>query len=269
MANSHAMVLDEKFDVLVSRPVANRLARLLYRMGLSADQTSMIAAALGVSAGVLITGPGLWPMLGGLLLVGMVIADCADGAVARLGPPSDRPWRGRIFDGIADLSTVLAVHIGMAVALSHANIVVGGYALGKLEIIALAVAGFFSFSWKSSVLDDVKQRLKPASVDRDLEKYRDQKKSLFERFVFWLLVWYVKNSEKLTGAGRPGGYDLFRHVALIGPTHHLVAIAVAAALAPLAPTVFLSYFLLTIGPGNLYLWYILARARRDHAEAEA
>jgi len=269
MTTPHSMVLDEKFDVLVSRPIANRLARVLYRAGLSADQTSMIAAACGVSAGVLMTGPGFWPLLGGLLLVAMVVVDCADGAVARLGPPSDRPWRGRIFDGIADLSTVIAVHVGMAIALSNANLSFGGYTVGKLEILLLTVAGFFSFSWKSSVLDDVKQRLKPNSVDRDLEQYRDQKKSLFERFVYWMLVWYVKNSEKLTGAGRPGGYDLFRHVAIVGPTHHLVAIAVAAALLPLAPTVFLSYFLLTIGPGNLYLWYILSRARRDHAEAEA
>lgn len=263
------MVLDEKFDVVVSRPAAGWLAKGFHRLGFSADQVSLVAMAFGVSAGVAMTGGGLWPALGGLLLIGMVIIDCADGAVARMNPPSDKPWRGRMFDGIADLGTILSVHIGMVIALSNAHIAVAGYTLGLFEIILIAVAGFLSFSWKSSVLDDVKQRLRPASVDRDLERYRDQDKTPFERFLYWLLVSYVRSSERLTGPGRPGGYELFRHVAVIGPSHHLVAVAAAALLAPLAPTVFLTYFLLTIGPGNLYLWYVLSRARRDHAQAEA
>ena len=254
-------ILDERFDVAVSRPTARWMAKHFYRLGFSADQVSLIALGCGVLAGVLFTSSGLWPMLGGLLLVGMVVIDCADGEVARLSPPSDKPWRGRMFDGFADLGTVLSVHIAMVIVLANARIDIGGHVLSGFECFLLVVLGFFSFSWKSSVVDDVKQRLKPVSVDRDLAQYANQKKTVFERFLYWCLVNYVQSAERLTGKGRPGGYDVFRQVAVVGPTHHLVAMAVAGALTPFAPTIFLTYLMLTIGPGNLYLWAVLSRAR--------
>ncbi|MCA9514039.1 MAG: CDP-alcohol phosphatidyltransferase family protein [Myxococcales bacterium] len=262
------MQLDERFDILVSRPLAGRMARTFHGWGFSADQVSMVAMLSGVLAGVCMTGPSAWPVLGALLLVTMVVVDCADGAVARLNPPSDRPWRGRMIDGFADLGTLLSVHIAMVIVLAQRGITIGGYTLGGFEIFLIGVAGFLSFTWKSSVLDDMKQRLKPSSCDHRIEEYRSQKKNLFEKFLFFFFVWYVKNSEKLTGPGRPGGYETFRQVAVTGPTHHLVAIALCALVAPIAPSVYLTYFLLTIGPGNLYLWFILARARR-HAADEA
>lgn len=261
------MVLDERFDSSVSRPVARWMAKHLHRLGFSADQVSMIAAGLGVTAGLAFTGGGLWPVLGGLLLIGMVVTDCADGEVARMGPPSDKPWRGRMLDGVADLATVLSVHIAMAIVLASSGIVIGGHLLGGFESFLLVVLAFMSFSWKSSVVDDIKQRLKPHSVDRDLAQYKDQEKTLFERFLYFLLVNYVQSAERLTGQGRPGGYGVFQLVAVVGPTHHLVAIAIAGMLSPLAPTVFLTYLLLTIGPGNLYLWAVLHRARRRELAA--
>ncbi len=257
------MVLDERFDASLSRPIAKRMARHLFRWGYTADQVSILAAGFGVMSGVCFTGGGLWPVVGGILLLAMVVTDCADGEVARLSPPSDKPWRGRMLDGVADLATVLSVHIAMVIVLARSGIVIGGHALGLFEILLLAVAGFASFSWKSSVVDDIKQRLKNTSVDRDLAKYKDQDKTFFEKFLYYLLVNYVQTAEKLTGQGRPGGYDTFRMVAAIGPSHHLVAIAIAGMLTPIAPTVFLTYFLLTIGPGNLFLWAVLARARRQ------
>lgn len=264
-ADPRPMILDERFDASLSRPIAKWMARHLYRAGYTADQVSMLGAGFGVSAGLCFTGGGLWPLFGGLLLLAMVVTDCADGEVARLSPPSDKPWRGRMLDGFADLATVLAVHIAMVIVLSRSGIVIGGHALGTFEAMLLAVAGFASFSWKSSVVDDIKQRLKKVSVDRDIDKYRDQRKTFIERILWWFFVNYVRTAERMTGQGRPGGYDTFRLVAAIGPSHHLVAIALAGMLSPLAPTVFLTYFLLTIGPGNLYLWAVLARARRAEA----
>jgi len=256
------MVLDERFDASLSRPIAKWMARHLFKLGYTADQVSMLAAGFGVSGGLCFTGGGLWPVLGGLLLLAMVVTDCADGEVARLSPPSDRPWRGRMLDGVADLATVLSVHVAMVIVLMRSGIVIGGHALGPFEILLLAVAGFVSFSWKSSVVDDIKQRLKPVSVDRELDKYRDQRKSFGEKILWCMLTNYVRIAEHLTGHGRPGGYEAFRQVAVVGPSHHLVAIALFAMLTPLAPTMFLTYFLLTIGPGNLYVWAVLVRARR-------
>lgn len=259
------LVLDERFDVSVSRPLARWMARHFFRLGFTADQVSMIAMGCGVSAGVAFMSGGLWPMLGGLLLLAMVVIDCADGEVARLSPPSDKPWRGRMLDGMADLMTVLSVHIAMVVVLTRDGLVIGGHPFGLFESFVLVVLGFLSFSWKSSVVDDIKQRLRPSSVDKDLSRYVDQEKTLFERFLFLSLQTYVKNAARLTGHGRPGGYEVFQQVAIVGPTHHLVAIAIAGILSPLAPNVFLTYLLLTIGPGNLFLWAVLHRARRREA----
>lgn len=256
------MQLDEGFDRLVSRPVARASAPVLRRLGFTADQISMIALAFGLGAGVCLASGGLWPVLGGLLLIAMVITDCADGEVARLSPPSDKPWWGRILDGMADLGTIIAVHAGMLVAMSQQGLIIGGHQVSVYELAGLTVLGIFSLSWKSSVLDDVKQRLRPGSVDGDLARYRDQDKSFIENIFYKLLVFYVANAEKLTGQGRPGGEHVFRAVAHVGPTHHLVAIAIAGMLYPIAPNAFLTYLFLTIVPGNLYLWTLLYRERR-------
>jgi len=261
-AAARPMVLDEAFDASLSRPIARRMARHLYRWGYTADQVSMLAAGFGVSAGLCFTGGGLWPVFGGLLLLAMVVTDCADGEVARLAPPSDKPWRGRMLDGVADLATIVSVHIAMAIVLARSNIMIGGHSLGIFEVLLLTAAGFASFSWKSSVVDDIKQRLRKSSVDREIDKYVDQKKTLFEKLLWWMFINYVQTAARLTGQGRPGGYETFRLVAAVGPSHHLVAIAVAAMLSPVAPTLYLTYFLLTIGPGNLFLYAVLARARR-------
>ena len=267
MTAARTMVLDERFDASVSRPVAKWMARPLYRWGFSADQVSLMALGFGVTAGLCLASPGLWPMIGGLLLIAMVVTDCADGEVARLGPPSDKPWRGRMFDGFADLGTVLSVHIGMIIALSHSGFQIGSHTVSVFEYIAIAVVGFASFSWKSSVLDDVKQRLKPRSVDNELARYADQEKTWFERILYAALVRYVQTAARLSGHGRPGGYPVFRQVAHVGPSHHLVAIAIAGMLMPVSPAIYLAYFALTIIPGNLYLWTVLHRARRAEVTA--
>ena len=53
------MVLDERFDASLSRPIARRMARHLYRWGYTADQVSILAAGFGVMSGVCFTGSGL------------------------------------------------------------------------------------------------------------------------------------------------------------------------------------------------------------------
>lgn len=256
------MALDEGFDTHVSRPVARWIARPFHAAGFTADQVSLIALASGLGAGFAMGSDGFWPILGGVLLIAMVILDCADGEVARLYPPSDKPWRGRIYDGMADLGTVIAVHVGMLVALVREGINVSGHRVSGWELALLVIAGFISFSWKSSVLDDVKQRLRPNSVDRDLGRWADQPKTMIENMLYRLLVFYVAQAERLTGHGRPGGEHVFRLVAHVGPTHHLIAIALAGLAEPFLPNAYLTYFIATIVPGNLYLWLVLHRERR-------
>jgi phosphatidylglycerophosphate synthase len=260
------MVLDERFDQAISRKVGRFLAPRLHRMGVTADMISATAATLGVSGGVMITRGGLWPLVGGLLVFAMVVLDCTDGEVARLGPPSDRPWRGKMIDGYADLATLISAHVGMVIALSNTGLTVSGHVLAWWEIALIAVAAWFSFTWKSSVVDAVKARI-VGDCEHDLAKYDAQEKTLLERFLYWSWVVYLRSCERVTGQGRPSGYHLYRQVALLGPTHHHMGVAVCAMVAPWSPTIFLAYFALTIGPGNLYVWYALGKARRQGAQA--
>jgi hypothetical protein len=262
-------VLDEKFDAAISRPLARGLGRWFHHRGWSADRVSIVAIIFGVSAGVCIAGTGLWPILGGLLLVSMVILDCTDGEVARLNPNKEKPWRGRILDGWCDFCTIVSVHVGMVIHLDRTGLSFGGYQLSTLEIVLIGVLGFAAFTWKSSVLDDIKQRLRDASPDHDLSRFEAQPKTRFERFLFWSLKVYVRSAARATGHGRPGGADTFRQASWVGPSHHLVAIAVAGILTPFSSTAYLTYFVLAILPASIYLWGVLARARRIHAEAKA
>lgn len=259
------MALDETFDEHISRPIAASLGRTFHRWGLSANQVSVVALVCGVSAGVCIAGTGLWPLLGGILLIAMVILDCADGYVARLQPPSDKPFVGRMIDGYADLGTILAVHVGMIVHLANAGLNVGGHQLSTLEIVILGVLGVASLTWTSSIVDDLKNRLKPHSADHDVDKYADMEMTWFERFLFGSWKNYVASIKRFSGAHRPGGYDVFRAAQWVGPTHHLVGVAIAAMCVAWMPTAYFTYLLVAIVPANLFMVAILARARRVQA----
>jgi len=255
------MTLDEPFDHRVSRPVARFLAPRLRAAGLGADQVSLLALAFGVSSGWCIASGGRWPALGGALLLAMVVLDCTDGEVARLGPPSDKPWRGRLFDGFADLGTVLSVHVGMAMHVADGQ-PWGRHHPSGLDASGLFVLAFASFVWKSSVLDDVKQRLKPSSIDAELPAYLAATRGRLERLLLWLFICYARQASRLAGDGRPASPELFRQLAWIGPTHHLAAIAAAGLLTPLVPHAFLVYAMATLIPANAFLVWVLGRAGR-------
>ncbi len=255
------MALDEPFDYHVSRPAARWLAPRLRALGMTADGVSLLALALGVGAGVCLGRDGRWPVIGGLLLVGMIIGDCTDGEVARLGPPSEKPWRGRLLDGFADLGTVVAVHVGMAIHVAGGEPWRGQTPDGMMAA-GLFSAAFIAFAWKSSVLDDVKQRLKPASIDLDLPHYHAQASGGLERALLWLFSQYVRNAARLAGEGRNASPEIFRLVAWVGPTHHLAAIACAGLVSPLVPHAFGLYAAATLLPGSAWLAWVLLRARR-------
>jgi hypothetical protein len=264
------MVLDETFDAVVARPLARPLARFFRRRGWSADQVTLLAAACGVGSGVALAFSGLWPLVGAALLVTMVILDCVDGEVARLGGGSNKPWRGRMIDGYADLATLLAVHVGMAVHLYGVTLP-GSYQVGLIDVLLLTVLGMAGLTFCSSIVDDVKQRLKPGSVDYDLERFEAQVDGPLERFLFASYKSYVRNNERMCGDGHPGGYALYRQIRHTGPTTHLVAIAVAGCCVGWTPVAYTIYLLLSIIAGPLFLWFSLTRARRGllHAERQA
>lgn len=261
--------LDEKLDEVFSRPIARPLARVLHHFGVTPDQVTYLSMFLGLGAGFSMASDGLWPVVGSCMLLAMIVLDCADGELARLRPPSSNPWWGRTLDGMADMVTGFAVHIGMCVHLCHLGISVGGYQLSDFTIFLICLSAGVSLAWSAGVVDDVKQRLKPDSVDHDLDRYAEQPRTFMEKFFFKFQQNYVKNIARYSGPGRPGGYEHFRRVQWMGLTHRLFGAAVAGLLVPFFPTAFLTFSIIAAVPANLLLVGMLWWGRREARAAEA
>ena len=260
------LALDEWFDGRVARPLGRRLGRALHGLGLSANQVTALGALSGLAAGVALAQGGRLAALGSILLVLMLVLDCADGEVARLAGPSVAPWRGRVIDGLADLSTGIAVHVGMLVALSRVGLVWGGHSVPWVALFLFAVLAGASLTWNAGVVDDIKQRLKPRSIDRDLDRYAGQERGIVDRFLFAFLRNYVANIARYTGSARPGGARLYHRAQWVGMTHHYLAIALTGLFVARFPTAFLTYFVFAIVPANAFLLYVLWRERRPSEE---
>ena len=254
--------LDEWFDGVFCRPVGNRVADLLEPTPITADAVTFASGALGVLAGVCFAGLGWWPLVGGVVLLGVMILDCVDGELARRRGGGG--WRGRILDGLADLATAFSIHLGMLIHLVRVDTYVGPHETGAFELFMIALVAGAAMSWNCAVVDDVKQRLKERSVDQRWEEFAREVDGPWDRFLYWTLKRYVRWTSQSAGPGRPGGIRCFRLAQWVGPTHHHLAIAVAGALTPFWEASFLVYLLLAIIPANIWLLTVLAVCREGN-----
>mgnify|MGYP001363477512 CR=1 FL=1 len=259
MSGLKAPVRDEVLDAAVFRPAGRWIASVLGPKGVTANQVTLVTGALGIITGILYGLPSPWPIWGGLLFVGVMILDCVDGELARRYGGGG--WRGRIYDGIADGVTAFSVLVGMICYLGRQGVSIAGYSLGPLQWFVFFLPLGATFIWHSGVVDDVKQRLKRTSIDTTLHAYAGEPKNLFERLSYALLVNYVNWIHRSTGSSRPGGYLCFRRVQWIGPTHHHVAMAIAAWCVNIWPLAYLGYWFFAVVIGNLYMVAVLWLSR--------
>jgi hypothetical protein len=259
------MVLDEAFDAAVCRPLGRWAARGFLRAGIGANQVTLVGTLFGVVAGFALGTGGYWPIAGSLALLVMMVLDCADGEVARLRGELD--WRGRLIDGFADLATSFAVHLGLLLHLDALGITLYDHTMATWELFFLALGAGVSLAWNSAVVDDVKQRLKTDSLDRQIDLYRGKARGLVDRFLYGFWVRYVQQTARATGPGRPGGYACYRRLQWAGCTHHLLAISLCGLIAPFWPGIILVYFIAAIVPANLYVAGVLWAARTSEDKA--
>ena len=108
--------VEEVIDVILHRPLAAALVKVLARTPLSANQVSVLSAIVGATGGLLmllaIWGSLWWMSVGALFMLLGVVLDCADGQLARLRGTSS--MIGRILDGTMDIVTPVFVFHGMA-----------------------------------------------------------------------------------------------------------------------------------------------------------
>lgn len=110
--------VEEIVDLLIFRPVAFALVKILYRTSLTPNQISFIAMLLGaVAGGFLAWGSRIGFLTGALIFLASHIFDCSDGMIARL--KNNGTKIGRVIDGISDYFTFTFVYLGAAIGLSR------------------------------------------------------------------------------------------------------------------------------------------------------
>jgi hypothetical protein len=256
--------LDESFDAIVCRPLGKLVARGFLRTTVTANQVSLMSAFCGAAAGCLYALPWPLPGYGAILMFIMMVLDCADGEVAR--KRGGGTWRGRVLDGMADLVTAFSIHLGMLLYLERSGAQLYGRELSNVQLFFIGLSAGASMAWRCGVVDDIKQRLKVSSVDRELEDHSNDSKNAWDRFLFRLLQNYVRSIRRYAGKKRPGGYACFRRAQVVGPTHHHLAMVLAGLLVQFSPMAYLGFWLLSIVPANLYLMMVLHFAPAEGEE---
>src|SRR5258706_12046514 len=99
-ASLKPLEVEEPIDVYIHRPLSYLLARACFRLPISPDfiTLSSIVFGLASAAALLATFPHHL-QVGGLLLFGSAVLDCADGQLARMRGTSS--MFGRMLDGVA------------------------------------------------------------------------------------------------------------------------------------------------------------------------
>lgn len=108
-------MFDRAFNALAQRPL-HRMALRLHARGLRADTLTVAGFAVGLLALPLIaTGHPLWALAA---MAANRLADGLDGALARLGAPTDR---GAFLDTVCDFLFYASIPLGFALANPAAN----------------------------------------------------------------------------------------------------------------------------------------------------
>jgi len=134
--------IEEPPDLLVFRPLAFPLAKLLSRTPVTPNQISLLSVVAGIASGWSLSfGDPRSFFIGGLLYGLANILDCCDGMVARL--KNSGTDMGRIVDGIADGLAATAVYLGLAVGLTRA-VGAGRLSMSINPVVLTVLAGICS-----------------------------------------------------------------------------------------------------------------------------
>ena len=128
-----------------TRPMSYVLAWVLARMGVSANAATAMSLALGVAGCVLLSMGQYWTsVLGAAVAVAYLVADAADGNLARVSGTTTR-W-GAYFDGLVNLIVETLIPIAVGVGLYRVSGQGIYLALGFTVVtlrLATNVAGFW------------------------------------------------------------------------------------------------------------------------------
>ncbi len=252
------------------RPAASVIVRLLKNTPVSANQVTLVSAAAGIAAGIL-TGTGQ-PAAGGIFLFAAMVLDCSDGQLARLKGQDSR--LGRILDGMADYTTAIAVHTGMAFYLSQY------YRGAWIWVLAAAVSMglhclLFDYRKQLFLARTLKQS---GGFDSVRKVSNDLKQSGSESEKFFLKIYkiylmmqsgtssgsseslYLEERKRRTEFIKKAG-PYMKMARLLGPAGHNFLIALSLILACCIREAPFFYALIIIFPFNIFFAAALIRGR--------
>ncbi len=281
--------VEEPIDYYWHRPLAALLVEGIKDWPVTPNQVTLASGFLSVLAGVALTLGALrspwFAALGGTLLLGSIVLDCADGQLARLRGTSSPV--GRALDGFIDILAPLCVFHGMVFFL-----LAQGYAHAFVWPLGLASA--MSLLWHAQVYDVMKNvhlhassptfslggptLLTPEAIARFVDDYAKNGERMY---AFLMRVFGAWTSSQL-GALRPWlepartpRNELERTLYLrffarpmavltwLGFGTHLFVLTVAAWLAPLDPRAIVAAWLVILVPMNLACgWFVLTQTGR-------
>jgi phosphatidylglycerophosphate synthase len=190
--------VEEPIDVYVHRPLAYLLARGVYGLPVSPDFITLLSIVLGIASGVSLVATFPWHLqVGGLLLFGSAVLDCADGQLARMRGTSS--VFGRMLDGVADLFTVGAAAPATVWVIWHS---IGVSLWEKVTVLGLCILAMVTSSFHTTMYDHYKNvflRLTgPYQEGEDYESARARFESktrftLVERISYPIYLFYLKS----------------------------------------------------------------------------
>ena len=143
--------VEELVDEYLHRPIARRVVDLLVHTPITPNQVTLIAALIGVAAGITLAfgtrGPGVM-LTSGILLFVAVVLDCCDGQLARRKGISST--YGAILDGIGDYAVGISLGVGASIYIVTLT--------GNRWYWLLGLAGIASSAVQSALFDHAKTR---------------------------------------------------------------------------------------------------------------
>ncbi len=195
-ASVRIVAVEERFDLVFSRPFGLLFAKIAFKLNLTPTQVSVASLLTGVVGGILFTWQNdpMYAWSGAFLVVFAGILDSSDGQLARMTNSSTE--LGRIIDGIVDNFVFISMYFFSALYL------VDTY--GWFVSYGIATAAGYAHSLKSAVYEFHKSeyfyyvgnyetnRVPYAEEVRNTYK-RD---TFFEKFVYYSYLDYCRKQEK-------------------------------------------------------------------------
>lgn len=195
--------VEEVFDLIIYRPLAFLLVKIVYPTNITPNQLTLIAVFFGILGGICFgTGRPEYFFIGGILFILYDVFDCSDGQLARIKKNGTKT--GRIIDGVADYIATIAAYLGIGIGFASLTD-------DPLYYWGLTVAAGASSAVLSILLDYYRNRFLDVVLEREsvletelkefteeYERIKEMKGKYFDKALLRVYLKYSNFQVKMT-----------------------------------------------------------------------